>query len=108
MRLEAAKLRPKQLFDACFIVKEFESLFLWDAEATRQALALIPESKEFPSQPESIRDAKGWLSDAQPSGAAYKPTAHQAKVTAQLNLEKLALCSPSYQRLEAAVLKLTA
>lgn len=108
MRLEASKLRPHQLFDACFIVKEFESLFLWDATATRQALPLIPNTKAFPAQPESVRDAKGWLSDAQPSGVAYKPTAHQAKVTAQLNLNQLAACSPSYQRLEAAVLRLTA
>jgi Domain of unknown function (DUF4276) len=108
MRLEASKLRPHQLFDACFIVKEFESLFLWDATATRQALPLIPKTKAFPAQPESVRDAKGWLSDAQPSGVAYKPTAHQAKVTAQLNLNQLAACSPSYQRLEAAVLRLTA
>lgn len=107
MRAEAQRLRPDQLFDACFIVKEFESLFLWDPEATKAALPLIPATKDFPGNPELIRDAKGWLSDAQPSGAAYKPTAHQAKIAAHLNLEILAVRSPSYQRLEAAVLRLT-
>ena len=107
MRAEAKRLRPDQLFDACFIVKEFESLFLWDPEATRAALPLIAATTRFPESPESIRDAKGWLSDAQPSGAAYKPTAHQAKVVAHLNLEALAILSPSYKRLEAAVLRLT-
>jgi len=107
MRTQAKKLRPEQLFEACFIVKEFESLFLWDGEAAKLALPLIPDAMQFPEIPEMIRDAKGWLSDAQPSGAAYKPTAHQAKVTSHLNLEKLATLSPSYKRLEAAVLRLT-
>nr|WP_315465702.1 DUF4276 family protein [uncultured Rhodoferax sp.] len=107
MRDQAKKIRPDQLFDACFIVKEFESLFLSDPNSTKVALPLIPNGLEFPVEPELIRDAKGWLSDAQPSGAAYKPTAHQAKITAHLDLHILSERSPSYRRLETAVLRLT-
>lgn len=93
-------------FDVCFIVKEFESLFLWDAVAARAALPLIKDDTTFPAAPENIRDVKGWLSSVQPSGATYKPTAHQAKLVAHLNLENLHANSPSYQRLEAATLRL--
>jgi hypothetical protein len=94
-------------FDACFIVKEFESLFLCDPSATRAALPLIGANQPFPELPESVRDAKGWLSAAQPKGSAYKPTAHQTKLVSHLDLNILEERSPSFQRLVRAVLRLT-
>lgn len=103
----AEHLRPGHPFAACFIVKEFESLFLSDEVATRSALPAIHAAAAFPQAPEAIRDAKGWLSAAQPSGSAYKPTAHQTKIVSQLNLDHLRIHSPSYQRLERATLALT-
>lgn len=106
-RSMARTFRPDCRFDACFIVKEFESMFLWDEVGTRRALPQIADLA-FPADPEAIRDVKGWLSGAQPKGCAYKPTAHQAKVVSQLDLALLNQRSPSYQRLKAAVLQLTA
>lgn len=104
---QAQTIHPLIPFAACLIVKEFESLFLWDEKSTRQALPNIIKNTIFPINPEEIRPAKEWLSNVQPSGLAYKPTVHQAKLAAAVNLEVLRARSPSYQRLEAAVMKLT-
>lgn len=102
----AQNIRPGYPFDACFIVKEFESLFLCDSLTTQSILPAIAAGTVFPANPESVRDAKGWLSSAQPKGMAYKPTTHQAKITSQLNLEHLAQHSPSFQRLTRAILNI--
>ncbi|CAM3382450.1 DUF4276 family protein [Paracidovorax anthurii] len=102
----ARGIRTDYPFEACFIVKEFESLFLCDEATTRSALPAIPPETVFPADPESVRDAKGWLSAAQPKGMAYKPTTHQAKIASQLNLTYLGQHSPSFQRLSRAVLNL--
>jgi hypothetical protein len=61
------------------MVREFETLFLSDHETTRAVLSDIPADLQFPADPESIRDAKGWLSQARPKGSAYKPTQHQQR-----------------------------
>ncbi|GKT16313.1 DUF4276 family protein [Acidovorax sp. SUPP2522] len=102
----ARSIRTDYPFEACFIVKEFESLFLCDAATTRSALPAISPDTVFPDHPESIRDAKGWLSSAQPKGMAYKPTTHQARIASQLDLPHLEKHSPSFQRLTRAVLNL--
>lgn len=107
LQQQAQQLRPDVPFAACLIVKEFESLFLWDEVGTRKVLPYILKNTQFPANPEDIRPVKEWLSDAQPSGMAYKPTVHQAKLAAAVNLDALRERSPSYQRLEAAVLQLT-
>ena len=104
---QAKNIHPDIPFAACLIVKEFESLFLWDEVGTRQALPYILQDTQFPANPEDIRPAKEWLSKAQPSGMAYKPTAHQAKLAAAVNLDLLSKRSPSFRRLEAAVLQPT-
>lgn len=107
LRQLAQQIRPDIPFAACLIVKEFESLFLWDEVGARKVLPYIVKSTQFPANPEDIRPVKEWLSDAQPSGMAYKPTVHQAKLAAAINLDALRERSPSYQRLETAVLQLT-
>lgn len=106
LKQQAKEFHPLINFEACFIVKEFECLFLWDEVGTRKVLPSIAKSTVFPGNPEEIRPAKEWLSKAQPSGIAYKPTVHQAKLAAAVDLNILRLKSPSYQRLESALLRL--
>lgn len=89
-----------------FMVKEFETLFLADEATTRGVFPDIPAHLQFPSNPEGIRDAKGWLSAARPKGSAYKATSHQKRLTAQLNLATLRQASDSFRRFESAVLRL--
>ncbi|MDD2774720.1 MAG: DUF4276 family protein [Gallionella sp.] len=103
---KALALRPEWPFKVSFMVKEFETLFLADRDATRKILKDIPEVTAFPSSPESVRGAKEWLSKAMPSGIAYKETVHQVKIVSQLNLNHLRERSPSYRHLEKAVLAL--
>lgn len=102
----AEDIRPNYPFAACFIVKEYESLFLWDAQSVRKVFPRIKSNYIFPVAPESVRDAKGELSIAQEKGWSYKPTVHQAKLSAQVDLALLRATSPSFLRLETAVLSL--
>ncbi len=99
-------LRPDWAFKVAFMVKEFETLFLADRNATRSVLKDIPEMTNFPADPESVRGAKEWLSKAMPSGIAYKETVHQVKIVSQLDLNHLRTHSPSYRHLEKALLSL--
>lgn len=102
----ARRIRNDVHFEMCFMVKEFESLFLADEGTTRSVFPDIPESFHFPADPEAVRDAKGWLAAARPSGSTYKPTMHQAKIAAQLNVAVLRERSPSFARFETSLLRL--
>lgn len=103
----ATKLRPKWPIEIAFLVKEYETLFLHDENATRSIFPDIPKHVVFPTEPETIRGAKEWLSKARPSpGSAYKETVHQAKITAHLDLELLREKSADFAHLERSVLKL--
>ena len=106
LKQQANAIHPLIGFEACFIVKEYESFFLWDEVGTRKVLPSTAKGTVFPANPEEIRGAKEWLSRAQPSGIAYKPTVHQAKLAAAVDLNILRVKSPSYQRLESALLRL--
>jgi hypothetical protein len=91
-----------------FMVREYETLFLADEATTRQVFPDIAPALKFPTDPERIRGAKEWLSEARPKGSAYKPMQHQARLSAQVDLNRLRLRSPSFVRFEKAVIKLIA
>lgn len=101
----AAKISPSRPFKVAFMIKEFETLFLADPASIRSTLNLR-DSILFPDDPETIRDAEGWLSQAMPRGFAYKPTIHQSKLTAKINLARVRDASPSFWHFEKAVLSL--
>lgn len=101
----AQSIRINWPFKIAFLVKEFECLFLAETQAATNVLSLHPGT-EFPNTPEIIRDAKGWLSKALPKGSTYKPTVHQAKITAHLNFDKLRETSSDFRHLENALLHL--
>jgi hypothetical protein len=103
LQSRAEAVKPAQPVAFALMVKEYESLFLADAETTRAAFPDIAAEQEFPDDPEAIRDAKGWLSNARPKGLAYKATSHQMKLTSQLDLQRLRDRSPSFLRFEAAL-----
>jgi hypothetical protein len=106
LKNKAAKIRAAHPFEVCFLVKEFEALFLCDEDTTRKVFPAIPETVVFPQDFENVRGAKEWLCSALPKGLSYKPTTHQQKLTSQLNLETLRARSPSFVRLESALVKL--
>jgi hypothetical protein len=102
----AQELRAGWPIRVAFLVKEYEVLFLHDEQATRKVFTDIPKETAFPAEPESIRDAKGWLSQQRPRGCAYKETVHQEKITAHLDLGLLRERSGDFVHLERAVLHL--
>jgi Domain of unknown function (DUF4276) len=99
----ASKLARGAAFEFVFLVQEFESLFLADHETTRQVFDNIDAAHRFPSDAESVRDAKGWISSARPKGFAYKPTQHQQRLASLVDLGRLRSRSPSFVRFESAV-----
>jgi Domain of unknown function (DUF4276) len=106
LRRRVATTHATQPVEFAFFVKEFESLFLADHETTRAVFPDIPESADWPENPEDIRNAKGWISKRRPTGRAYKETVHQVTIASQLNLDRLRDRSPSFVRFEAALLAL--
>lgn len=106
LRARAAPLSQGTLFEFVFMVQEFETLFLADHETTRKVFGDVPDAHVFPPDPEKVRDAKGWISKARPKGSAYKPTQHQQKLAAQVDLARLQSRSPSFVRFQAAVQRL--
>lgn len=76
---------------------EYEAWFLasGDSIAGKRGIA---ESAAPPSEPESIRDAKGWLSAHMPSDQPYRPTLHQPALTAIFDLDS-ARKAPSFDKL---------
>ena len=76
---------------------EFESWFLASAEALggRRGIDL---SLDAPSDPESIRDAKGWLSARMPKSKPYSPFRDQAALTSAMDF-KAARRAPSFDKL---------
>lgn len=103
---KAHDIYPDWPFKVAFMVKEFESLFLSEPEATRKVLKEIPKEKVFPENPENIRGAKEWLSKAMPSGFTYKETVHQVKLAAAVDLNNLRNSSASFRHLEQSILAL--
>jgi hypothetical protein len=102
----ANAIYPYKPFKVVFMVKEFETLFLAEPNATRSVLKEIPKATTFPEDPETIRGAKEWLSKAMPSGYAYKETVHQVKLSAAVDLNHLRESSASYRHLEKSILSL--
>lgn len=106
LHLRAEAIYPGKPFKVAFMVKEFETLFLAEPDATLRVLKEIQKSTAFPENPEAIRGAKEWLSKAMPSGYAYKETVHQVKLSAAVDLNRLRSSSASYRHLEKSVLSL--
>ncbi|MHA7833691.1 MAG: DUF4276 family protein [Algiphilus sp.] len=83
----AQEIRVQQPLGFCFWHREFETLFLYDTNALAKTLRCKPFAS--PESPQSIRDAKKWVSSHFPNNSAYKETLHQAKVTSHLDFDFL-------------------
>ncbi len=106
LQARAASLAQGTPFEFVFLVQEFETLFLADHETTRKVFGDVPNAHLFPTDPETVRDAKGCLSKARPKGSTYKPTQHQLKLASQVDLARLQTRSPSFARFRTAIQRL--
>lgn len=71
-----------------FWSREWETMFLYDFETSKKVLG-IPDEVVAPTDPESIRGAKGWITRAIPGSDIYKETIHQEKLSAQVDVNYL-------------------
>ena len=76
---------------------EFEAWFLAAAESLAGRHGIATAATQ-PPNPESIRDAKGWLTARMPRGQPYKPMRHQAALTSVFDFG-LARSAPSFAKL---------
>lgn len=85
--------------------REFESMFLPSIEEIAQS---YPEfrwnSIRFAENPEEIRGVKAYISSMMPKDKAYKETRDQPRFSSVMNIDKVRLRSPSFRRLESALL----
>lgn len=111
----AAWLRSLRLpFPAAVVMfcREYESMFL----ACADLMAGVPlrsnaserpgllAGTRFDGNPESIRDAKGWLTKHFPRGSSYKPTLDQLPLTRMLCFDRLRSSGlPCFGTLERAL-----
>jgi hypothetical protein len=77
--------------------REYEAWFLAAARSIAGHHG-IDVSAAPPVDPESIRDAKGWLSKQMPAGQGYRETLHQPALTAIFDLDA-ARAAPSFDKL---------
>ncbi len=66
-------------------VREYESWLLASLESLKGQAGIVPDPACPENGPESVRDAKGWVSRNLASGRTYAPTVDQARLTAHLD-----------------------
>ena len=85
--------------------REYEAWFLAAAQSL-QGHRGLPVDLAAPSEPESVRGAKEWLSRYMRCGQPYAPTRHQASFSAQIDLELARQNSRSFRKLDKEVRRL--
>lgn len=83
----AKTARPDRVISVAAANREYEAWFLAASRSLRGKRGLA-EDLEPPEDPESIRDAKGWLAHRVPHGFTYKPTIDQPALTHVFDLEE--------------------
>lgn len=83
----ARAARPDRAICVVAANREYEAWFLAAARSLRGKRGLTDEL-EPPADPESIRDAKGWLASRTAQGFSYKPTIDQPALTQVFDLEE--------------------
>ncbi len=85
VRQRATGARPDRSIRVVLAKMEFEAWFLAGVGSLAGKHG-IAEDTTSPDDPESIRDAKGWLSHNMPRGQSYRETLHQAAFAATFDM----------------------
>lgn len=93
----AAAATPLPVRVVC-AVREFEA-WLLAASASLEAAGRIGSSTGLPTDPESVRDAKGRLRAATPQGRSYVEVSDQAAFVSVMDLAEAEARSPSFRKL---------
>jgi hypothetical protein len=93
----AQDARPDVRVSVVLANKEFEAWFLAGASSLAGHHG-FPGDLAPPDRPESIRDAKGWLSEHRPHGPPYKPTVDQAPLASAFDMKQAREASRSFDK----------
>jgi hypothetical protein len=93
----AAAQRADRMIRVVIAKREYEAWFLAAAESLAGKRG-IDEAVAAPGEPESIRDAKGWLSARMQDGRSYRETLDQPALTAVFDLAA-ARKAPSFDKM---------
>lgn len=94
----AAATRKDRSIRVVLAKVEYEAWFLAAADSIA-GFRDIRDDARAPDDPESIRDAKGWLSDRMPRDRSYRETLDQPALTARIDLEQARRGAPSFDKL---------
>lgn len=86
--------------------REYEAWFLAAAESLAGHRDVSGDITA-PANPESIRNAKGWLGNRMQSGKAYKETRHQPAFSTLFDLDQARRGAPSFDKMWRTVADLT-
>ena len=94
----AKAVRPDLHVSVVLAHQEYECWFLAASESLKGKRGLSIELTPHPA-PESVRDAKGWLSKQMPGWSRYSPTQDQAALTDFMDFELARRRSRSFRKL---------
>ncbi|MBF2760778.1 MAG: DUF4276 family protein [Ectothiorhodospiraceae bacterium AqS1] len=97
LRKRAIESRPDQDIRIVLAKMEYEAWFLAAAESIF-GKERIEEDIRAMKDPESIRDAKGWLKKRMSPGLSYRETIHQKEFTKKFDMEMARKRSPSFEK----------
>lgn len=90
--------RPDSRISVVLAVKEFECWFLAAARSIAGRRGL-PDDLIPPTDPEGVRDAKGWLQHRRTDGLAYGPTVDQPALSAVFDMDLARSGAASFDKL---------
>lgn len=94
----ARAARPDVAVAVVLAVHEYEGWFLASASSIAGHRGL-PADLAAPDEPESVRDAKGWLQRRRTDGLAYAPTVDQPALSARFDIDAARAMAPSFDKL---------
>jgi hypothetical protein len=94
----ARAARPDKNVAVVLAKTEFEAWFLAAARSLAGQHG-FPLDLAPPSEPESVRDAKGWLTRCKADGLPYGPTADQAALASAFDVKQARVGAPSFDKL---------
>ena len=101
----ATEVRSDRRIQVVLAQREYEAWFLAAADSLAGNRGLR-DDLTAPGDPESIRDAKGWLTGQMPRGRSYRETLDQPALTEGFDLERARRSAASFRKMWRAVTEL--
>ena len=101
----AAAVRSDRRIQVVLAQREYEAWFLAAADSIAGHRDLLSNTTT-PTEPESVRDAKGWLTSHMPPGRAYKETRDQPALTMMFDLDRARGKARSFDKMWRTVMDL--